>query len=442
MIYANAKRVGLVLSLLFVLGLICYLPVQAAGTETQNGYRTDKYVMQYLTIDVPEDYIVLDTSLKDADYRWVDAEINDPGTIKKEYESRGVVAVYFIPGTHSYIYFIQKKSDEALKTFDITEYSDDDLIAYAKKQLPEMEDTVYDVSTYDHPDMKMYRVSVVQTTDDGISEVIYGTIVNGMGIQFSMDDSRNREGLKEELLLDFINHIKLTTKMTREEYSARVRKTWITIGCFFGGGILLMVIMYIISKQQKKKKKKKIDTVSKKLYDFRMRRKDGKVDLTNIKYEVETDYDAKLIEAYSTYNFWFKNIKKELVMALIYVAFVGYATYLGSTFVCIVGITVAFLLLYFKFSGKEKFQDNQMKRYEIKKKKSVTAVYRFYDEFFTLSGIDSIAEYIYPQVFKMANYQGYLLLYISDDNALVIDVEKLPDEDRTAFINFIYEKSR
>ena len=225
MIYANAKRVGLVLSLLFVLGLICYLPVQAAGTETQNGYRTDKYVMQYLTIDVPEDYIVLDTSLKDADYRWVDAEINDPGTIKKEYESRGVVAVYFIPGTHSYIYFIQKKSDEALKTFDITEYSDDDLIAYAKKQLPEMEDTVYDVSTYDHPDMKMYRVSVVQTTDDGISEVIYGTIVNGMGIQFSMDDSRNREGLKEELLLDFINHIKLTTKMTREEYSARVRKT-------------------------------------------------------------------------------------------------------------------------------------------------------------------------------------------------------------------------
>ena len=442
MIYANAKRVGLVLSLLFVLGLICYLPVQAAGTETTSGYRTDKYVMQYLTIDVPEDYIVLDTSLKDSDYRWVEAEINDPGSIKKEYEARGVVAAYFIPDTHSYIYFIQKKSDEALNTFDTTEYSDDDLIAYAKKQLPEMEDTVYEVSTYKHPDMKMYRVSVVQTTDDGISEVIYGTIVNGMGIQFSMDDSRNREGLKEELLLDFVDHIKLTTKMTREEYSARVRKTWITIGCFFGGGILLMVIMYIISKQQKKKKKKKIDTVSKKLYDFRMRRKDGKVDLTNIKYEVETDYDAKLIEAYSTYNFWFKNIKKELVMALVYIAFVGYATYLGSTFVCIVGITVAFLLLYFKFSGKEKFQDNQMKRYEIKKKKSVTAVYRFYDEFFTLSGIDSIAEYIYPQVFKMANYQGYLLLYISDDNALVIDVEKLPDEDRAAFIKFIYEKSR
>ena len=288
----------------------------------------------------------------------------------------------------------------------------------------------------------MYKINLSETIEDGISEVTYGTIVNGMGIQFSMDDSRNKEGFKEELLVDFINHVKLTTKMTREEYEARVRKTWTTIGCFFGGGILLMVILYVISKQQQKKKKRKIEDVSKKLYDFRTRKKDGKVDLSGIKYEVETEYDAKLIEAYSTFNFWFKNIKKDIIMALIYVGFVGYATYLGSTFVLIVGITVAFILLYHRFSGKEKFQDNMMKRYEIKKKKSVTAVYRFYDEFFTLSGIDSIAEFIYPQVFRLANFQGYLFLYVSDDNALVIDVEKIPEEDRAEFIKYIYEKSR
>ena len=157
---------------------------------------------------------------------------------------------------------------------------------------------------------------------------------------------------------------------------------------------------------------------------------------------VETDYNAQLIEAYSTYNSWFRTIKRDIIAAVIYVGFVGYATYLGSKFVMIVGITVALLLLYFKFSGKEKFQDNMMKRYEIKKKKSVTAVYRFYDEYFTQSGIDSIAEYIYPQVFRLANYHGYLLLYISEENALVIDLEKIPEEDRLAFIKYIYEKSR
>lgn len=443
MIYARAKRVGLVLSLLFVLGLIFNIQqVQVSGAEEGTGYKTEKFPMQYLTIDVPDNYIRLDTSLKDADPRWEQAEIPDAKNAKEEYEARGVVAAYFVPDTHSYIYFIQKKSDEALRAFDISGYNDAELTEYAGKLLPEMENTEIKIGAYSHPDMNMYRISVSETTEDGISEIIYGTIVNGMGIQFSMDDSRNKEGFKEELLLDFIEHVKLTTKMTREEYEARVRKTWITIGCFFGGGILLMVILYVISKQQQKRKKKKIEAVSKKLYDFRSRKKEGKVDLSGIKYEVETEYDAKLIEAYSTYNFWFKNIKKDIVMALIYVGFVGYATYLGSTFVLIVGITVAFILLYHRFSGKEKFQDNMMKRYEIKKKKSVTAVYRFYDEFFTLSGIDSIAEFIYPQVFKLANYQGYLFLYVSDDNALVIDVEKIPEEDRSEFIKYIYEKSR
>ena len=442
MIYARAKRVGLVLSLLFVLGLICNIQIPVSGAEDGSGYTTQNFPMQYLTIDVPDDYIRLDTSLKDADPIWEQAEIPDAKNAKEEYEARGVVAVYFVPDTHSYIYFVQKKTDEALRAFDISGYSDEDLIEYAKKILPEIENTEITVGTYAHPDMNMYKINLSETIEDGISEVTYGTIVNGMGIQFSMDDSRNKEGFKEEILVDFINHVKLTTKMTREEYEARVRKTWTTIGCFFGGGILLMVILYVISKQQQKKKKRKIEDVSKKLYDFRTRKKDGKVDLSGIKYEVETEYDAKLIEAYSTFNFWFKNIKKDIIMALIYVGFVGYATYLGSTFVLIVGITVAFILLYHRFSGKEKFQDNMMKRYEIKKKKSVTAVYRFYDEYFTLSGIDSIAEFIYPQVFRLANFQGYLFLYVSDDNALVIDVEKIPEEDRAEFIKYIYEKSR
>ena len=442
MIYAKTKRVGLVLSLLFVLGLIINIPVKAADTDGSSGMRTDSYVMQYLTITVPDSYIQLTTSLKDSDEKWAKAGVANPSAKKDEYESRGVVAAYYDPATNGTVYFITKKSNEALTAFDITAYNENEMIEYARTFLSDIENVETDVSIYRHPDMNMYRILIRETVEDGVTELVYGTIVNGMGIQFSMDTSLFESGLKEDVLLGVVKNVKLTTKMTRDEYEAQVRKTWTTIGCFFGGGILLMIIMYFISKMQKKKKKEKIAVISKKLYDFRTRKKAGEVNEDIIKYMVETGYDAKLIEAYSTYNFWFKNIGKGIIMAVIYVAFVGYATYLGSTFVLIVGVTVAFLLLYLKFSGKEKFQDNMIKRYEIKKKKSVTAVYRFYEEFFTQSGIDSITEYIYPQIFKLANYQGYLLLYISEDNALVIDIEKIPEEDRENFIKFIYEKSR
>ena len=104
MIYARAKRVGLVLSLLFVLGLIFNIGVQVSGAEPESGYTTQKFPMQYLEIDVPDNYIRLDTSLKDADPIWGQAEIPDAKNAKEEYEARGVVAAYFVPETHSYIY--------------------------------------------------------------------------------------------------------------------------------------------------------------------------------------------------------------------------------------------------------------------------------------------------------------------------------------------------
>ena len=441
MINANAKRVGLVLSLLFMLVMILNVPV-SADTEDTPGMHTDSYVMQYLEITVPDTYIKLTTTLKDSNESWNNAGIANPDAKKDEFETGGVVAAYYDPETNVTVYFIQKKSNEALEVFDITGYSETQMVEYAKSILPEIENVETEVTMYKHPDMNMYRMKIRETIEDGIEEIVYGTIVNGMGIQFSVDSSMFKAGANEEVLLKVVNNVRMTRKMTKAEYEAQVRKTWTTIACFFGGGILLMVIMFIISKQQKKKKKAKIEYISKKLYDFRQKKKSGGVDETNIKYVVETEYNAQLIEAYSAFNSWFRTIKRDIIAAIIYVAFVGYATYLGSKFVMIVGITVAFLLLYFKFSGKEKFQDNMMKRYEIKKKKSITAVYRFYDEYFTQSGIDSIAEYIYPQVFRLANYHGYLLLYISEENALVIDLEKIPEEDRVTFVKFLYEKSR
>ena len=441
MIYANAKRVGLVLSLLFMLVIIFDVPI-AADTEETPGTHTDSYVMQYLEITVPDTYIKLTTTLKDSSESWTNAGIANPDAKKDEFETRGVVAAYYDPATNVLVYFIQKKSNEALEVFDITEYNEAQMVEYANSILPELENVETEVGMYKHPDMNMYRLKIHETIEDGIEEIVYGTIVNGMGIQFSVDSSMFISGANEDVLKSVVNNVRMTRKMTKAEYEQQVRKTWVTIGCFFGGGIVLMVVLFIISKQSKKRKKKKVEYISKRIYDFRQRKRKGEVDETTVKYVVETDYNAQLIEAYSTYNSWFRTIKRDIIAAVIYVGFVGYATYLGSKFVMIVGITVALLLLYFKFSGKEKFQDNMMKRYEIKKKKSVTAVYRFYDEYFTQSGIDSIAEYIYPQVFGLANYHGYLLLYISEENALVIDLEKIPEEDRLTFIKYIYEKSR
>ena len=59
-----------------------------------------------------------------------------------------------------------------------------------------------------------------------------------------------------------------------------------------------------------------------------------------------------------------------------------------------------------------------------------------------MTGIDSLSEYIYKQIFRVCNYQGYMLIYISEENALIIDVEKVPEDKRIDFVRFIMERSR
>ena len=437
--------------LIFAMAACCLSGSQAYAAEEENvsGERTDKYVMQYLTITVPDSYIQLTTSLKNSDSKWAQANITDVSTRKKEFESRSIVADYFDPATNSNIYFVAKSDSETLKAFDITGYSDEAIIEYAKSLIPVSDEntiTVKSVSAYRHPEMNMFRLELLEEGENGDREVVYGTIVNGMLIQFSMDTqyigSIKEDGsFREEILLEILSGTHFTEKMTREIYEERVKKTWIRIGCFFGIGILLMVILFFINKYKQKQKKKRVGIISERLYKFREKKKAGEVDLSNVRYTLETEYTKNLIHTYCTYNTWFRNIKRDVVLGAIYILFVGTAFYMGSVFVLLLGIGCALIILYTAYSRSEKYQENLIKRYDLKKKKSVTAEYRFYDEFFTQSGIDSISEYIYTQIYKIANYQGYMLLYISEENALVIDIEKIPEDQRMEFIKFVVEKS-
>ena len=426
--------------------------VSVSVNAEENGTRTDKYVMQYLEITVPDSYIQLTSDLKDSDPKWLSANIDNPSERKDSFKNGNIIAAYYDPETHATVYFIAKSDNETLKAFDITGYSDSQIIDYASELANDFKNSenasIIDpahkmkssVAAYKHAQMNMFRLEFTDIGENLDSELIYGTIVNGMTIQFSMNTSFLGK-IKPEVIQKVLDGVHLTTIMTVEEYEAKVRKTWTVIGCFFGGGILLMIILFVVSKINRKQKKKRVAAISEKLFAFRKNKQEGKIDVSHVLFTVETEYDKKLIQAYSTYNSWFKTIKRDIIMAVIYVGLVGYAIYLGSKVVMVLGIAGALILLYLRFSGNEKYQDNLIKRYDLKKKKSIMAEYRFYEDFFTLSGIDSISEYIYQQIYRVANYQGYMLLYISEESALVIDIEKVPEEERINFIRHIVEKS-
>ena len=439
--FAFLKRKSAFLLSLFL--IVCLLPFSFAKADEVTGTHVDTYNMQYLEITVPDSYIKLTSSLKDGDPSWSEAHIEKPSQAKDEYKTLNLVAAYFDPDANATVNFISKSSS-VFNVFDISQYDDQQMIDFAKTIVPQDESVKSaDVSVYNHPQMKMFRIEFAFTGDNEDKELIYGTIINGTLLQFSMDTKHiGTMTLNDDLLEKFVSNVHLTRIMTYEEYQENQKKGLLTIAAFFGAGILLMLILFFISKFRQKQKKKRVQAVSEELFAFRKKKQAGEVNISQPVYEIETNYDKKLLESYTTYNTWLRNIKRDLVLAAIYLLIVGYAVYLGSKIVLIIGIAAAVIILYLKYNGAEKYLDNLIKRYDLKKKKSITATYKFYDEHFTMTGIDSLSEYIYKQVFRVCNYQGYMLIYISEENALIIDVEKVPEDKRIDFVRFIMERSR
>ena len=387
--FAFLKRKSAFLLSLFL--IVCLLPGSLAKADETTGTHVDTYAMQYLEITVPDNYVRLTSSLKDGDPSWTEAHIENPSQAKEEYKVLNLVAAYFDPDANATVNFISKSSS-VFNVFDISQYDDQQMIDFAKTIVPQDESVKSaDVSVYNHPQMKMFRIEFAFTGDNEDKELIYGTIINGTLLQFSMNTKHiGTMTLNDDLLEKFVSNVHLTRIMLA----------------------------------------------------FRKKKQAGEVNISQPVYEIETNYDKKLLESYNTYNTWLRNIKRDLVLAAIYLLIVGYAVYLGSKIILIIGIAAAVIILYLKYNGAEKYLDNLIKRYDLKKKKSITATYKFYDEHFTMTGIDSLSEYIYKQIFRVCNYQGYMLIYISEENALIIDVEKVPEDKRIDFVRFIMERSR
>ena len=67
------------------------------------------------------------------------------------------------------------------------------------------------------------------------------------------------------------------------------------------------------------------------------------------------------------------------------------------------------------YSGTDKAKDALIKRYDVKSQPSPT--FRFYDEFFKVTGLPSASEYIYGQVTAVRIWGGVLYIFLGSADA-------------------------
>lgn len=107
----------------------------------------------------------------------------------------------------------------------------------------------------------------------------------------------------------------------------------------------------------------------------------------------------------------------------------------GNTTYTIIFALIGATLVYYLYNLSEKKKAALVKQYEAKSKHE--ASFKFYSEYFTMSGIGSISEYIYEQITSVRTYKNYIILYMTAEHSVIIDKEHFSVGTPEEFIAYV-----
>ncbi len=418
--------------------------------------KTMNYESEDMTFDIPDSAFVITKETPMYDEAWMKAGITNIKDKLKELDEKEITATFYDSETKASVNYMVKYNEDTIEVFDLLTKSDAELqeyMDYLKNSTYESIISIpnpefYDVEAsdrkisisvdkYEHKQTPFYRMKIsIDDVGAEAREVIYGTFINGKSIYFDM----YKEGTVEidetlaRYIVDSINFSKIITAQEYDEMatSAKIRLTIILVII-----VLIIVALILVFRRRKKATKNCSKEIAAYMREFREKKAQNKLD-TTIKYTNETVYDEEVTGVFSLYHIWIKDIVKYSVGGLLIAASLIYLISEESYVYSIVIAVLTIAYAYLKSVGIEKLKKVLDTRFETKKKK--TAVIRFYDEYFTVSGISSISEYCYKQITAAKLYKGYIFLYTGSEYAIYVSQEGFEEGKLEDFKKFIQER--
>lgn len=398
-----------------------------------------RFPMQYLQVKVPDNTVVLEQNMSSTDSKWGSVGIKDVSTVKNTMKNSGVSAIFGDLNSKALVYYISS-TQNTYDTFDISTWDDQKILDFASGLYGvenATEGTTVSFDLYKHSQTKFFTINLVETGDTKSESLIYATVINGMLIEFYMNTD-SLGGINKEYIEKIVDNVYFTKIMTKEEYDAAVEKTWTVLIVVFASLIAMIILMIVINKILKKRRKKKNERLADLILEFRQKKQNGEINIRDIVCQTDTVYDSNLIDNFVVFNTWLKPVLVLLLWAAVYALILYYFINSGSTLAIVIIIAIGIGLLYFIYSKSEKYKENLCKQYDVKSKKQAT--FRFYNDYFTMTGVNSISEFIYEQITSVRTYKNYMYLYMSDTYAVMVDIDNLSDEDENKVVSLIKTK--
>jgi preprotein translocase subunit SecG len=408
---SNMKKksfIRLLVMAAFLLAVFPFTKVQAKETQFPD---------LYVNLTTPEDTVIITKDTPNMDESWNKAGITDPQKEKKSFNEMGVKAILYDPSTKVTVRLMQKQSSKSKDIFNLSLLSEADLNEFLAGFVSNEDKSIKSsIEKYSQAEMPFFHYTI-EMNQEGVpfKEAIYGTIVNGYALNFDTYKKTSTESLDETFLKELVDGTHFTEFLDKAEVQKQIKRTYIVLAAFFLIIVALIVFAVVMNKNRAKKQKDlktaKTDSLTK--FYLEQKQKEEQNIKESILYVNHTQYTEEVIKDFCYYNEIIKNMKLWVIMGLLFLGVLAMLSQTGSAFIsCTIAIILLFVFVYYQGIRIEKLVARTKKLYD--KDKSKDAVFTFYEDYFTMSGIQFISKYPYLQVTDIREYKNYIYLYQGD----------------------------
>lgn len=419
--------------LIAILFSLTVFPVNKVQAKVQ------EFSDMYMELSMPEDTIVLSQDSPDTDEHWITAGIMDVKSEKETMKKMGVKVLLFDPETKVLVRLLQKQSNQASDIFNLSLLTAEKKAEFFNELIVlEDENATATIEEVSHPDAVFFRYNLEVTTDGNtMTELIYSTIVNGYSISFDIFQNNNKVPINETFIKELVGGTHFTEYLDKAEVEQEMKNSVIRLFVEIFLVIAVIIIWLIIRKKRFQKQKlvkdDKADALSRFYAAMKMKEKDSK---DEVRFINRTEYSKEVMKDFCYYNRYLKRIRMWIITALLFILIL-YFLYTSS--IGILGVIIASILMlvfvYYQGISVEKLVAGMMKMFD--KSKGTEAIFTFYDDYFTLSGIQYISTYPYLQITEVKQYKDFIYIYTGPDKAFYLKKDGFEDGGYEAFLTFL-----
>lgn len=418
----------------FLLVCLCFSLFSTSSVQAQVTTFTDLN----LELTIPNEVIYLTPDTLSGDPLWAKAGITDVSSEKKELSDMGGLAVFYDSETDTLVRLLSKTSSDSKEIFNLNQQTEEQRQEFYNSMTSGSDESAtFTIEEYPHTEIPFFRLSIHMNDSNSSQELIYGTIVNGTMIYFDVYSDNQNATIDESLLQSLVAGTHFTKQYTQEEYETLRNQSIMRVIVYLLILVAVIVILAVITKQRNKKKallkKKKSDA----LHQYYANKKEKEalgIQQTQL-FENHTTYSEQVIRQFCNYTHYLKKLPVWVITGILYILLIGLLylqTGLSTKLLILIGIMIG--TLAFHYFRVDKLVHFLWKPYADRPNK--VADFHFYEDHFTMTGIQYLTDYPYFQITSISEHDHYIYLYFGTERAVYLDKDGF-NTSSDEFLTFI-----